>query len=426
MKSYWSEKGLSKRVLVISQNFYPEIGSAGNRIKNIYKLLKEEEYEVNVLTTDPMYPNKKIYSDNQFWDDDLIEEERDVTRIQVKNRKYSRSIMNRLWFYLEMALKMLLFILFDRRKYDVVFVTSPPIFIAVVGLVAKYHYRSKLILDIRDLWPESLKGVGVFNYPFVISLFSKLEKLLYIKSDQIIVNSRGFIDFIVENYNISLEKIHFMPNAAKEDEVSFQEAGQGKFKVIYAGNIGLAQDVNVLMEVAKQLNDYDIELNVMGYGFKKKEFIKFKDQHQLTNVNFIKPTTRKKCLDIISQHHIGLVTLNGKEVFETVLPGKIVDYMTRGIPIVAAVSGYAQEVIESKRVGIVSDSHDVDEVVRHILHLYTNPSLRKEMGSNGLRYVKEHFYWENNIHVLINLIENRKLVTFKLNQVESGDKAEVL
>lgn len=134
---------MTKKVLVISQHFYPEIGSAGNRMKNVYKLLKENDYDVDVLTTEPTYPNKKIYSDKQFWDDDSLDEENDVTRVKVANRKYSRSIINRLWYYLEIAFRMILFILFDRKKYDVIFVTSPPIFIAVVGLVAKYRYRTK-------------------------------------------------------------------------------------------------------------------------------------------------------------------------------------------------------------------------------------------------------------------------------------------
>lgn len=116
MKLYWSEVVLTKRVLVISQHFYPEIGSAGNRMKNIYKLLKDENYDVNVLTTEPTYPNKKIYDDEQFWDDHSIDEENDVTRIGVKNRKYSRSIINRLMYYLEIAFKMMFFILTDQKS----------------------------------------------------------------------------------------------------------------------------------------------------------------------------------------------------------------------------------------------------------------------------------------------------------------------
>ena len=411
---------------MISQHFYPEIGSAGNRMKNVYKLLKENDYDVDVLTTEPTYPNKKIYSDEQFWDDDSLDEENDVTRVKVANRKYSRSIINRLWYYLEIAFRMILFILFDRKKYDVIFVTSPPIFIAIVGLVAKYRYQTKMILDIRDLWPESLKGVGVFNYRFIIYIFSRLEKLLYVKADKIIVNSQRFKDFIIGNYHIPLNKISFMPNAARQEEISPIESGDGPFKVMYAGNIGLAQDVTILMELAKELNEYDIQLTVMGYGFKKREFVKFAKEHKLSNVNFMKPSTRKECLKTISAHHIGIVTLNGKEVFETVLPGKIIDYMTCSLPIVGAVSGYAKMIIETTEAGIVAKSHDAEEMLKHILYLYQRPSLRSEMALNSRKYVQQHFLWERNINVLINLIENRVSTYEEMAPVETREKAEVL
>jgi len=395
-------------------------------MKNVYKLLKENDYDVDVLTTEPTYPNKKIYSDEQFWDDDSLDEENDVTRVKVANRKYSRSIINRLWYYLEIAFRMILFILFDRKKYDVIFVTSPPIFIAIVGLVAKYRYQTKMILDIRDLWPESLKGVGVFNYRFIIYIFSRLEKLLYVKADKIIVNSQRFKDFIIGNYHIPLNKISFMPNAARQEEISPIESGDGPFKVMYAGNIGLAQDVTILMELAKELNEYDIQLTVMGYGFKKREFVKFAKEHKLSNVNFMKPSTRKECLKTISAHHIGIVTLNGKEVFETVLPGKIIDYMTCSLPIVGAVSGYAKMIIETTEAGIVAKSHDAEEMLKHILYLYQRPSLRSEMALNSRKYVQQHFLWERNINVLINLIENRVSTYEEMAPVETREKAEVL
>ena len=108
------------RVLLITQNFYPEIGSAGNRMKNIFQLLQQEEYDVKVLTTEPSYPNKNIYSDEQFWDDRQMNESQNVHRISVRNRKYSINMFNRLIYYIEVATKMLFFVLFDREKYDVV------------------------------------------------------------------------------------------------------------------------------------------------------------------------------------------------------------------------------------------------------------------------------------------------------------------
>jgi glycosyltransferase involved in cell wall biosynthesis len=397
---------MKKRVLLIAQGFYPEIGSAGNRIKNIFQLLEKEGYDVSVLTTEPTYPNKNLYQDPKFWDDESLNRSTKINRVKIKNRKYSRSLYNRLIYYIEMAVNMFGFILRDKEKYDVVFVSSPPIFVGFVGLFAKYKYKSRLILDIRDLWPESLKGVGVFNYRIILELFGFLEKLLYKKANHIIVNSMEFKDYILGKTEIKADRIGFMPNSAQRREIEVQNNSKDHhFKVIYTGNIGLAQDVDILKELALNLKAADIELGIIGYGMKKGEMVEFVNVNNLTNVRFYSPTTRKECFKINKEHHVGFVSLNNKKVFETVLPGKIIDYMTSGLPIVASVSGYAKRVIEEEQVGYVSESRDINEILGYIMFLYNNPKARKTLSQNAEAYIKDKFLWEKNLSELIYRIE---------------------
>lgn len=396
---------MANRVLIISQNFYPEIGSAGNRIKNIFKQLDSNIEKVSVLTTNPTYPNRNIYEDHNFWDDaSLNQKGGKITRIQVSNKKYSFSIFNRLFYYLEVAIKMLLFVMRDRDTYDIVYVTSPPIFIGLVGLVAKWRYKARLFLDVRDLWPDSLKGVGVFNYPFILYTFGLLEKLLYKRSNEIIVNSKGFIEHIKTKANIPVDRISHIPNSAILEELPTEQEVRKDFKVIYAGNIGLAQDAKILMELARKLLKHKIQLVIVAYGFNKNQLAREIQEKKLSNVVFIKPTTRKVCLNLIADHDVGIVTLNNKEVFDTVLPGKIVDYMTCGVPIVASVSGFSKDVIEKAEVGFVSETHSADEMLEKILFLKDNPEEKKRLSGNALNYVKEHFLWEKNIKLLTDLI----------------------
>ncbi|MCM3244945.1 glycosyltransferase family 4 protein [Cytobacillus oceanisediminis] len=398
---------MKKKILIISQHFYPEIGSAGNRVKNIYQLLIQKGYEVSIITSDPAYPSKKIYEDRNFWDDPSIKENANISRIQVTNRKYSRSIMNRLFFYVEVALKIALRILKDKGKYDYVFATSPPIFIAIVGYLAKVKFKSRFILDIRDLWPESLKGVGIFNNIFVIKLFSGIEKILYKQADHIIVNSMGFIDYIHNKAYIPLEKISYIPNAAREDEINRDHQPAGGPKVIYTGNIGFAQNIDFFKQLAEKLSQHNIELTIIGYGIKSKELKEYIQKKKLKNVTLHSPLTRKECLNTISRHHIGIVSLSDKEVFDTVLPGKVVDYMTCKIPIVASVSGYSKKVIEKNKVGLVSETRDVDEIINYIQHLLNDPRLRNEMSQNSEKTIIESFLWEKNINLLEEIIEGK-------------------
>ncbi|MFD1451547.1 glycosyltransferase family 4 protein [Oceanobacillus sojae] len=392
-----------KKTLIIAQNFYPEIGSAGNRMKNIYLLLKEKGLDVEVLTTQPSYPNKHFYEEEHFWDNTELNEDKDIHRIKIMKKKYSRNILNRLVYYLEMAIKMIFFVLFSKNKYDVVFVSSPPIFVAIVGLIAKYRFRAKLILDIRDLWPESLKGVGVFNYRVIISLFEKIELLLYKQASNIMVNSRGFIGYIVSKSKAFADKISYLPNGARDFEINIhEEKDNAEFKVIYAGNLGLAQDVTAIMNLAKELNERNIKLTIIGYGIRRDSLVDYTKQKKLKNVEFVSPTTRTECFKIISNHQVGIVTLVEAEVFETVLPGKVIDYMTCGVPVVASVSGFSEKMIVGGKTGFVS--HNLNELIECIEELKDNDKLYDEMSLNGRKYVENNYLWEKNIDQLIRVI----------------------
>lgn len=390
-----------KRVLIISQHFYPEIGSHASRIKYVYMLLKKKNLDVTIFTSEPSYPNKKIYENGDFWDEDTLNcEKNNIVRIGINSRKYSNSILNRLFYYLEIALKFVFLILKDKKRYDYIFVTSPPIFTGFVGLFAKYRYKSNLILDIRDLWPESLKGVGVFNNSFILKLFGTLENVLYRRSDKIVINSLGFQEYIQNKAGISKSKLIFIPNGAmKEELASINKKEIGAKKIIYAGNLGLAQNTDLINQLVPLLDEQGIKLTIIGYGINKNQLINSIKDYK--NVTVIKPMSKKECFKIISEHDLGLVTLKDKEVFKTVLPGKIIDYMTCGVPIVGVIDGYAKDIVEKERVGIASNSNDPQRILLHIKTLLDNDQLRKEMSQRAQQLILKDFNWETNIDKLV-------------------------
>lgn len=405
----------NSKILIITQNFYPEIGSHANRMRNLFQLLKIEGYEVSVLTTEPSYPNKHIYKDKKFWNNDYLDNEEKIHRVKVKNRKYSLNMINRLMHYLEISFKMLFYILFQKQRFDTVLVTTPAIFIAFIGIIAKLKYRAKFILDVRDLWPESLKGVGVFDSTIIIKFFSLLEIFLYKKSNHIIINSIGFKEYILKKARIDPDKITFIPNAARINELSSPHKFHKNFKVIYTGNIGLAQDVEFLKDLVRKLDKQHIQITIVGYGQKKNDLLSFIKENRLQNVTIINPTTRSECLELSAKHDVGVLSLNNKAVFDTVLPGKLIDYMSSAIPVVAAVSGYSKNIIEAYHTGFVSEKRDAYEIVKNILLLKYNPELRITIANNGLNLIKEHFVWEKNIKNLTSLLrEDKKVDTVPL------------
>ncbi|GHH97437.1 glycosyltransferase family 4 protein [Neobacillus kokaensis] len=392
-----------KKVLIITQHFYPEIGSHANRMKHLYMLLKKKNLDVTILTTEPSYPNKKIYINGDFWDEDLLNKDTDhIRRISIKNRKYSNSIFNRLMYYLEIAFKFALLIMKDKHNFDYIFVTSPPIFTGFVGLFAKFKYRCKMILDVRDLWPESLKGVGVFNHVFIIKGFEILEKLLYKKADKIVINSLGFEEHIKKIAGV--QDLLFIPNGSIKEELAPLTEKKGKTKkIIYAGNLGLAQNTELIDQLVPFLEDEGIKLTIIGYGVHKKQLIESIKDHK--NVTIINPLTKKECFKIIADHDLGLVTLKDKEVFKTVLPGKIIDYMTCGVPIVGIVDGYAKDVINNEEIGLAINEHEPKLILEHIKKLLDDDALRSEMSHKAQQVILSEFNWEININKLVEYIK---------------------
>ncbi|RIW31877.1 glycosyltransferase WbuB [Bacillus salacetis] len=400
---------MTVRILIITQNFYPVIGSAGNRMKNIYTLLAEEGYEVEVLTTEPSYPNKNLYKSAEFWDHEPLNNNSLIYRVGVsdKKNKLGTNMIKRLYYYLEITVKMLLFIFKYRKKADIILVSSPPIFMGVVGLLAKRILKAKMYLEVRDLWPDSLKGVGKFNHQGIIRLLTMFEKFLYNAADKIIVNSRGFVNHITELSRKTKEDIIFIPNGATKEELEIAKKSTKEFSVIYAGNLGLAQDIEIIKQLATKLFKEGITFTVIGYGYKTKDFTTFVENEKLTNVNIINPTTRRNCIEIISEHKVGIVTLTDKEVFETVLPGKLIDYMTCEVPVVGIVSGTSEKLITDNQIGLVSKSRTAEDVFSKILYLRENKAEIGKMKENCRKVVQNNYLWEDNIKKLIKIVEKQ-------------------
>lgn len=394
---------MRKKVLIVCMQFYPEIGSSGNRMKNIYTILRRD-YDVDVLTCEPNYPNKELYRHSSIWNEPEMNDLHNVKRVKVNKKKHSINMLNRLHLYIQVTLKMLITIAKSKKKYDAVYITSPPIFVGIVGLFAKWKFKSKFILDIRDLWPDTLKGVSVFDRKWIVALSKHLEKKLYQKAHLIIINSEGFYNHVT-NIIKSEKPILFLPNALSCNEFRMANEKLERFSVIYTGNIGLAQNVDFLKTLANQLHQENIQFNVVGYGVKLDEFKKYVKEKNLVNVQFKSALDKKACLQFTKLHHVGIVSLTNAEVFETVLPGKLIDYIACGLPVIGKVKGYARQVIESNNLGFVSSSNDVREYVDFILMLKNSPEVYNKYSSAASKYGKEEYLWDKNEQKVLSEIE---------------------
>ncbi len=394
---------------MISFNFYPEIGSASNRQKNIYQLLNKQGYDVKVLTCEPSYPNRSLYNKTEFWDEDIAGE--DIIRIKLRSRKYTSNIWRRLLFYLEVSFSFF-YKVFRMKKdfdFDIIFLSIPPLFSAVVGLYAKWKFKAKLITDVRDLSEDSLRGTKVFSNRFVLNVAKRIETILINRSDRVIVNSEGFLPTILSK-KISEKQVFYIPNSLTDEEFGYRSESKidsPKVTVIYSGNIGLAQNIEKLIEVMTYFKDSpELFFEIIGYGFKKNETIEKLAKLQLTNVKFTTAMSRRDTLRRIAHADIAFVSLAESEFLETVLPGKEIDYMGMGKPIVADVSGNSNRVIEKANCGIALTERSVSEICITIQKLASDKSLRDRLGDNGHQFALGNFHWEKNIQILYGIVED--------------------
>ncbi|MCG3413386.1 glycosyltransferase family 4 protein [Staphylococcus massiliensis] len=396
---------MSKKILIISQNFYPELGSAANRIKILYSQLKKHKYEPYVLTTEPSYPNKELFKDKNYYDDSLLnqDEGEHILRLKMSLSKQHKSMIVRFLYYIEQMFRVRKFIDKNKDQFDFIYVTSPNIFLPWATLFFKGKSKRKYILEIRDLWPDSVASLKQFKFNKIMPILKYLEKKMYRNANKIVVNNESFKKEIYKS--VSKDKAIFnLPNALTIKE-QIHKTKLKQFKVIYTGNIGYAQDVNYLIEIAKELNARKIHMTAIVYGVQAPLFREAVIKNNLSYIHLVPPMKRDACLNEISQHHLALSILEENEVFYNVLPGKIVDAIGVGTPVVTNLDGYTKHLIETYETGYANSNYKVDDIIKIISHLKSNREQLDRLTNNTENLTKDFFTWENNIKALIDFIE---------------------
>ena len=401
------------KILVISEVFYPEIGSGANRITNLVTFLKEQGNKVDVVTSEPSYPDKSIYNDSSYKNcekEEKIYIASKVIRVKGSKLKPTSNFFNRLYIYLYYLMKSIFTVIFLEDKYDVVITTVPSIFMGILGVVAKVRFKAKLILDIRDLWPECIKNIGVFRkHKTVLKVGYALEKMILKFTDSAVVNSEAYKWYLEKNkYN---KPIIFIPNSLtmkefKELEQVYNNTEKDEvFTVIYAGLIGLAQNVTSIVRVANHLRKVEgIKFKIIGTGVQRQKVLDLIEHYNLNNIEVCDPMPKYKVIKEISKSHVALVHLRKDSAFDLAIPGKLIDYMGIGIPIIAGIEGYTASILVKSEAGIVVEPDNYIEMARSILYMYKNDSKRNEYSYKGQAYCKENFLLEENFYSYIKLI----------------------
>ena len=284
------------------------------------------------------------------------------------------------------------------RDVDLVWGTSPPIFQGVTAWALARLKRARFLFEVRDLWPEFAVAVGVLTNPLLIGASEWLERFLYRRADTVVVNSPGFLEHVRGR---GARRVELVPNGAdtrmfdpQAEGNAFREAHglEGKFVVLYAGAHGLSNDLDVVLDAAARLQDRpQIALVLLGDGKEKPRLKRRAAEMGLENVHFVDSIPKTEMPAALAAADACLAILKPVEMYKTVYPNKVFDYMATGRPVILAIEGVIREVVEAAGGGLPVPPGEADALAEAIRTLEADRALCRRLGANGRAYVEAHF-----------------------------------
>lgn len=389
------------KLLILTQYFPPEVGAPQNRLFELAVRLKKQGVDVTVLTAMPNYPQMKIYDgyeNKQYYFEEI--EDLPVHRASIYLPK-SKSIIQRLLNYFSFVYNSAKVGKKHIGDVDVILCESPPLFLGYSALYLKRVKRAKLIFNVSDLWPESAEKLGVVTNKWMLKLAYNLEEKLYKKSILVTGQTQG----ICKNINERFPKIntYWLPNGVdvsyynpeKINSTWRKDHGFSNTDILYlyAGIIGLAQGLEVILNAADQLKHKpEIKFILLGSGPVKQDLENLKNEKQLNNVYFFDAVQKKDMPSIVKAIDVSIIPLRKLELFLGAIPSKIFESLAMEKPIILGVDGEARElfVIQGK-CALFSEPESVKELKNNIELLATNVTLREQLGKQGRLYVENNF-----------------------------------
>lgn len=384
------------KILIVTQYFWPENFKINDFAFGMQKL----GHEVTVLTGLPNYPFGKIFPGYGYFK---------KRRENINNVKVIRSLIvtrgkgtgARLFLnYFSYAFFASISVLFKLKdKNDIIFVYEPsPITVGIPAILLKFLKGIPIIFWVQDLWPESVIAASKIKLKLLYRLINMLVIFIYKNCDIIYISSRSFKKSILEK-GVDESKIIYFPSWAEDAYLKTPDIEKVKkmlpdgFKIMFAGNIGEAQDFDSIYEVMKILKEYeDIKWIILGDG-RKKNWLKNKiEESGLENVYLLGSFPYELMSDFFVHADALLVSLKDEEIFSLTVPAKIQTYLAAGRPILAMINGEASEIIEEAQAGFTCKAGDVLNLKNNILKLKEmSLNERKRLGENGRKYYLRNF-----------------------------------
>ena len=388
------------RILFLSHYFPPEVNAPASRTYEHCKQWVQDGHEVTVVTCAPNHPRGTVYEGyrNKLF---LREEKHGIQVIRIwtyvtANEGFLKRTLNYL-SYMAAAVLVAPFL----SNFDLILSTSPQFFNGLAGYLVSRLKRIPWILEIRDLWPESIVAVGAITNRPVIRFLEGLEMFAYRKADHLVVVTDAFKAHMLAK-GISSNKVTVIKNGVDFSLYKKPSHGhtnllcelglEGKFVAAYFGTHGMAHHLETVLEAARELIDWkDIMFLLVGDGAERSRLVAMRDEMKLSNVMMLDQQPKEKMPELWSLSTVSLVLLKKSALFKTVLPSKIFESMAMEKPVILGVEGEGAELVMLAGGGICIEPESAKDLALQVLKLFHDPTMRQQLGWSGRRYVLEHF-----------------------------------
>ncbi len=395
------------KILLIHQFYLTQAAAGGTRFN---EMVKDWAAKGNQITVIGGMVNSKSGKKYEEYKNKYIvkENERDnvnVIRCHV-SEAYNLNFIGRLWAYFSFVFSSIIAgVFFTKKKYDVILVTSPPLFVAITAYLLSKIKGVPFIFEVRDLWPESAVDSGVLKNKIIINFAYKFENFIYKKASLINVLTPAFREKLIKNKGVPEDKIIFVPNAADfrlSDKILNSDFDRKNLRgdmhtncdtlvFTYVGAHGRANNLIQIIKAAEKVKDFEVEFWLIGDGMEKTMLKQEAKKRKCENVKFIDSMPKNEVLKYIIASDIGISVLKKVDTFKTIYSNKTFDYMSCKTPTLLAIDGVSRELVEKANSGIYTEPENTKEFVEKIHYYLKNRDLIEEQGRDGYNYAKKYF-----------------------------------
>ena len=378
------------------------------------RLLKRAGYKVTVITCGVQYMTGEDIRPYKAWCTEEIVEGIRILRTWAP-KHHRQSLFRRIFNYTSYAILAGLASILKVRKVDRVFAGTDPIFMMPIVYLISLIKRAPMVLDERDLYPETAIALGIMKPGIFSKFLFKLQQFFRKQAVGILTATPGIKRRLID-YGVSPQKIFLLYNAdvflnnflpsSGESSLSLHKLINKKILVGYVGGLGRANDVLTLLKAAKRLKNFDqLGFVIVGSGEKREEYINFCKENNLDNILFLSAVPRKEARNLIRQLDICIQALPKNEHFSSTLTSKTFDYHALGKPIIFCGSGDTAELLQKSAGGVVVPSENDKALAEAIQMLAENDDLREKLSKSAREWYEKNINLETACNVLKKAIE---------------------